>query len=200
MSRLKTLLELRKIKFLKFHFFIIYFYIHQWKSLSFSNRPRVLPFFVFAPCQQPVDPWFTLFDFLWTFFNRFFCFLFERVPLVMPTILHARTCVLHHCLPLLKSIHRCFLVSLEIFRPANLVLEVLLFCHPTSLLHILVQSYGSLLHFVWWHFDAGNPTFHSLLFVQLLHNFHCWLTHSVFDVLTFCHPCYSCPHLTLPYG
>ena len=199
MSRLKTLLEFRKIKFLRFHFFIIYFYIHQWKSLFFKQT--LSPFiFVFAPCQQPVDPWFTLVDFLWTFFNLFFCFLFERVPLVMPTILHARTCVLHHCLPLLKPIHRCFLVSLEIFRPANLVLDVLLFCHPTSLFHILAQSYGSLLHFVWWHFDAGNPTFHSLLFVQLLLILLCRLAILVFCVPMFCHPRFLILILALSYG
>jgi hypothetical protein len=199
MSRLKTLLELRKIKFLRFHFFIIYFYIHQWKSLFFKQTlsPSI---FVFAPCQQPVDPWFTLVDFLWTFFNRFFCFLFERIPLVMPTILHARTCVLHHCLPLLKPIHRCFLVSLEIFRPANLVLDVLLFCHPTSLFHILAQSYGSLLHFVWWHFDAGNTTFHSLLFVQLLLILLCRLAILVFDVPMFCQLYYCFVIHALSYG
>ena len=186
MSRLKTLLELRKIKFLRFHFFIIYFYIHQWKSLFFKQTLSPFIFLFFAPCQQPVDPWFTLVDFLWTFLNRFFCFLFERVPLVMPTILHARTCVLHHCLPLLKPIHRCFLVSLEIFRPANLVLDVLLFCHPTSLFHILAQSYGSLLHFVWWHFDARNTSFHLLSFALLLFIVICRLANPVYDVPAFC--------------
>ena len=171
------------------------------KIFIFQTDPESFHFFVFfAPCQQPVDPWFTLVDFLWTFFNRFFCFLFERVPLVMPTILHARTCVLHHCLPLLKPIHRCFLVSLEIFRPAILVLDVLLFCHPTSLFHILAQSYGSLLHFVWWHFDAGNTTFHSLLFVQLLLILLCRLAILVFDVVMSCQPYCLFLHLALWCG
>ena len=170
------------------------------KNFIFQTNPESFHFFVFVPCQQHVDLWFTLVDFLWTIFNRFFCFLFERVPLVMPTILHARTCVLHHCLPLLKPIHRCFLVSLEIFRPANLVLDVLLFCHPTSLFHILVQSYASLLHFVWWHFDAGNTTFHSLLFVQLLLIHLCRLAILVFDVPMFCHPRFLILILALSYG
>ena len=135
MSRLQTLLNFRKLNFWdSIIFFYFFFFIYPpMKIFIFQNRPWVLPFFVFAPCQQPVDLWSSSVDFLWTVFHHFFWFLFVHVPWVFSTILPASSLRFRFRVPSLEAISYCFCLSMRICRQATMVQTIhSIFLHSQS--------------------------------------------------------------------
>ena len=197
MSRLKTLLKLRIIKFLRFN---LYLFISTNENLYFFKQTLSPSIFVFDPCQQPVDPWLSLVDLSWSVFIRFFCCLFVHVPWLVPITLTPLWSLFRNVFTSYSDFSNNVLLSRSHFRRAILVVDVPMFCQPHSWFLIIALTYGYHFHFVWWHLEHGNLSFHSLMFVHFLFILLYRLTICVYHVPMHCQPHRSLLNRSLYYG
>ena len=170
------------------------------KNFIFFNQTLSPSIFVFVPCRQPVDPWFSSVDFLWTVFHRFFWCLFVHVPWLISFTSTPLCSLFFTAFLSFSDFFNHLLLSQSIFRRATLVIDVPMHCQLHSLFLILALAYGSHFHFVWWCFDHWNFTFPSLTFVTFLLVPLYGLATLVFSVPMCCQPDCLFLNLVLYHG